>query len=102
MEKKIVVDFENILSELKLKEIKLCFLTTNMRTLCIEDSQENLYQMELYRHGSYLDQLIKDGTVVTFHQVEHSASQNIGKWQKEIWDISEVESFMKRQSIEVH
>lgn len=93
----IVVDFKNILSELELKKFKLCFLKD--RGLFIEDDQNNLYQMEEYRQGSYLDRLIKDGIVVNFHQVENSLCKNVGDWEKEIWDISEVENFIKRQSI---
>lgn len=94
---KIVVDFKNILSELELKQIKLCFIKNG--GLFIEDNQDNLYQMELYRQGSYLDRLIKDGIVVNFHQVETSFSENVGDWEKEIWGASEVAAFMKRQSL---
>lgn len=54
---KIVVDFKKILSELEAKQIKICFLRKN--SLYIEDRYNNLYEMELYRQGSYLDDLIK-------------------------------------------
>lgn len=93
----IVINFKNILSELESKKTKLCFLKG--RGLFIEDDQKNLYQMEVYRQGSYLDRLIKDGIVVKFHQVENFTSENIGDWEKEIWGVSEVESFIKRQSL---
>jgi hypothetical protein len=96
----ITVDFKNILSELKLKNLKICFLKKNIgRCIFIEDSQNNLYQMEVYRQVSYLDNLIKNGIVVNFHQVKMSLSKNIRDWEKEIWSISEVEAFMKRQSL---
>lgn len=93
---KILVDFKKILSELESKKIKLCFLKD--RGLFIEDDQKDLYQMEVYRQGSYLDRLIKDGIVVEFHQVENS-SNSVGDWEKEIWGVSEVEGFIKRQSL---
>lgn len=97
MKKVIMVDFKNILSELELKKINLCFLKD--RGLFIQDNQKNLYQMELYRQGSYLDRLIKDGIVVMFHQVEDYLSKNVGEWEKEIWGISEVEGFINRQRL---
>lgn len=97
MKNTITVNFKNILSELELKKIKLCFLKDG--GLFIEDSQNNLYQMETYRQGSYLDKLIKDGIVVNFNKVENYLSENVGDWRKEIWGISEVEDFMTRQSL---
>lgn len=93
----IAVDFKDILSELKLKKFNLCFL--KKRGLFIEDNQQNLYQMETYKLGSYLDKLIKEGIVVKFHQVEKSLSNNVKDWEKETWGVSEVEAFMKRQSL---
>jgi hypothetical protein len=97
MTKAIVLNFKNILSELKSQNLKLCFLKN--RGLFIEDNQGNLYQMEAYRYGSYLDNLIKNGIVVKFYQVENYLSNKIGDWEKEVWDISAVEGFMIRQSI---
>lgn len=88
----IVIDFKNVLSELELKKVKLCFLKD--RGLLIEDDQRNLYQMEVYRQGSYLDGLIRDGAVVKFNLVDASISKNIGDWEKEIWGVSEVEAFL--------
>lgn len=97
MTNKIDLNFKNILSELKSKNLKICFIKN--RGLFIEDNQKNLYQMELYRHGSYLDNLIKNGIVVKFQQTGSSFSKNIEEWEKEIWGIPEVEAFMKRQSL---
>ncbi|MGD6876821.1 hypothetical protein [Bacillus infantis] len=94
---KIIVDFKNLVSELNTKQIKLCFLRN--RGLFIEDGQNNLYQMETYRVGSYLDRLIQDGIKVEFHKVEKALSMNIGDWEKKIWDISEVKDFMKSQRL---
>ena len=55
--------------------------------------------MEVNRHGSYLDRLIRDGIVVKFHQVDTFKTKNIGDWEKEVWGVSEVEQFIKRQSL---
>lgn len=93
--KNITVDFKNLLSELELKNLTLCFMRNGF--IFIEDNQNNLYQMETIRVGSYLDQLIKDGIIVNFHQVEPLLVKNIGEWEKKRWDISTVEDFMKRQ-----
>lgn len=95
--KEILIDFKNILSELETKKSKLCFLKD--RGLFLEDDQNNLYQMETDRQGSYLNKLIKDGITVNFHQVGTFISKNIGDWEKEIWGVSEVEGFIKRQSL---
>jgi hypothetical protein len=97
MEKKIVINFKNIISELETKNIKLCFLKN--RSWFVVDSQNNMYQIETYRYGSYLDNLIKKGITVEFNHVDVSISKNIGDWEKEIWGVSEVKDFMKRQSL---
>lgn len=89
MGNKIVINFKNIVSELETKKLKLCFLIN--RGLFIIDEYNNLYQMELYRVGSYLDNLIKKGITVEFSYVD---SKNINDREKEIWDISEVENFI--------
>ena len=93
---KIIIDFKNVVSELESKDLKLCFLRNG--GLFIEDSHKNLYQMELNRSGSYLDKLIKEGTVVEFNLVDASY---VSEWEKEIWDTKEVKSFIKRQFINI-
>jgi len=92
--KKIVLNFKNVISELESKELKLCFLKD--RGIFIEDRQKNLYNMETYRHGAYLDRLIKDGITVEFNLVD---GKNIGDWEKEIWGVLDVKAFMERQSL---
>lgn len=94
MNKTIKINFGNIVSELKEKELKLCFLKG--RGMFIEDKNKILYKMENYRHGSYLDNLIKNGITVEFEKVDNSLSENIEDWEKEIWDIAGVKSFIKR------
>jgi len=95
MKNKIVIDFENIISELESKEVKLCFLKD--RGIFIEDIQGNLYQMETYWHGSYLDKLIKNGVVVEFNFVN---ATHIKDWEKEIFGTEEVKAFMERHYLE--
>ena len=97
MTKKIVVDFKNILSELENKKIRLCFVKS--KWLFIEDEQGNMYQMETCYYGSYLDKLIKNGSVVDFNYIDISLAQNIGDREKESWDVSEVKSFIRRQKL---
>ena len=89
MKNKFVINFKNIVSELKTKKLRLCFLIN--RGLFIMDEHNNLYQMELYRAGSYLDNLIKHGIIVEF---TYADSQNINDSEKEIWNISDVENFI--------
>lgn len=96
MNNKIVINFRNIVSELESKELKLCLLKD--RCWFIEDMQGNLYQMETYRLGSYLDKLIKDSIVVEFDLIDIALSKNIEDWEKEIWGVLEVKDFIKRQS----
>ena len=47
MKKNITVNFNNIISELETKGLKLCFRKNKVGTFII-DSQNNMYQMELY------------------------------------------------------
>lgn len=90
MKNKFVINFKNIVSELQTKKLKLCFLIN--RGLFLIDGCNNLYQMELYRVGSYLDNLIKHGITVEFNYID---SKNINDSEKEIWSISDVENFIK-------
>lgn len=89
MNKSIIINFKNIVSELKTKKLRLCFLKD--KGLFIIDEYNNLYQMELYRAGSYLDNLIKKEITVEFNYVD---SKNINDNEKEIWSISDVENFI--------
>jgi hypothetical protein len=97
MKNKIVLDFKNIISELENKNLKICFLKN--RGIFIEDIQKNLYNIETYLNGQYLDRLIKDGVTVKFNLIDISLSKNIMDWEKEIWGVSEVKAFIKRQSL---
>lgn len=91
MLEKFVINFKDIISELETKKLKLCFLVN--RGLFITDNYNNLYQMELYRVGSYLDNLIKKDTTVEFSYVDSSF---INESEKEVWDIPKVKKFIER------
>lgn len=92
MENKLIINFGNIIEEMKNKKIKLCFLK-NRCCLFIEDNKKNLYQMELYIVGSYLDKLIGNKITVKFNYIG-DLQKNIAEWEKEIWDIPDVENFI--------
>lgn len=94
MKDTVVLNFKNVVPELESKNLKLCFLK-NSNGIFIEDAQGNLYVIETYRHGSYLDRLIKDGIVVEFNRLDNS----IEDWKKEIWGVPEVEAFIERHSL---
>ena len=95
MNNKIAINFEHILSELKEKNLKLVFI--NNRGIYIQDNNKGLYQMELHKHCFYLDKLIKDADIIEFDYIEPPISQNISTLEKKIWEISDVQNFMKRQ-----
>jgi hypothetical protein len=96
MNNKVTIDFGNIISELEIKDINLCFLKD--RGLFIEDNQKHLYRMNNLDYDSYLDKLIKNKRVVEFEYVGE-VNGNINEWEKERWDITEINKFMNRQHL---
>jgi len=86
----ITVDFGNIISEMKDKNIRLCLVKD--KNWFVEDSESRLYHIESYK---YLDNLIKNRENVIFNIVECNLIED---WEKEIWTIKDVEDFIKRQS----
>lgn len=101
MKREIVLNFNNILTELKEKELKLCFLKGNGSTMLIEDAKGNMYDVETYYHNTYLDNLIKHDAKVSFNLIEDNEDiANIKEFGKiEVWDAPKVHSFMKRQDL---
>ncbi|WP_024344834.1 hypothetical protein [Lacrimispora indolis] len=97
MKKNITVNFKDIVAVLEKNNLKICFL--KRRGIFIEDEQKNLYQMENRHTGSYLDKLIKNAVEVTFYLVNPSISQCIEDWEREVWDVTQVKSFIKRHSL---
>lgn len=91
----ITLNFENILSEMKNKDIK--FILGIGNTMCIEDSQKNLYQIETYYHGSYLEKMIKNGYTVTFNPIETKQTEHLNdlyKNEKKIFDYNDMQDFL--------
>lgn len=95
----IIIDFGDIVSELKNKELVLCNRKTSVG-LFLLDKQNNLYMIENYYLGSYLDKLIKNKTVVEFKQLDASIRGNIEDWELENRDSNWLEDFIKRQHLD--
>lgn len=94
----IIINFGDVVVELKNKELVLCNRKTSVG-LFLLDKQNNLYMIENYYLGSFLDELIRNKTVVEFKLVDASLRDNIGDWELEIQDGEWIENFIKRQSI---
>lgn len=94
--KNITINFGNIVSELEEGNLNIVFLKN--RGIFLEDNKNNLYNMELEKQGSYLDNLIKNSEKVSFLLVPKTISKNIGEWEREIWSVLEVKEFINRQS----
>lgn len=94
----IIINFGDVVVELKNKELVLCNRKTSVG-LFLLDKQNNLYMIENYYLGSFLDKLIRNKTVVEFKLVDASLRDNVGDWELEIWDGEWIENFIKRQSI---
>ena len=94
----ITINFDDIVSELESKDLVLCNRKTSVG-LFLLDKQNNLYIIENYYLGSYLDKLIRNKTVVKFVYVDTSLRKNIEDWELEIWDCKWMENFIKQQSI---
>lgn len=94
---KIMIDFGNVVEEMKNKKVKLCLLHKRVGWFLI-DSQNRFYQIESYYCGGYLDRYIKEKIKIEFNIVPISSSITIEYWEIEIWDVQKVEDFIKRQS----
>jgi len=97
--KKIIIDFGDLVSELKNKELVLCNRKTSVG-LFLLDTQSNLYIIEDYYLGSYLDKLIRNRKVVEFKQLETSLRENIEDWELENWNSDWIEGFIRRQHLD--
>ena len=89
---KIVVDFGNIIEEMKNKKIKLCRLYERTSWFII-DNQDRMYHIETYYDGGYLDKFI----IEKLH-IPVPVMGNIEEWEKDIWDAKDVKKFIERQS----
>lgn len=97
----ITIKFSNILSEMKNKDIK--FILGIGNTMCIEDNQKNLYQIETYYHSSYLEKLIKNGYTVTFNLIETKQTEHLNdlyKNEKKVFDYNNMQNFLIEHYLE--
>lgn len=90
----IVLDFGNIVSELEAKHLKLLKVKDN-NNLFVVDHKGNLYGIEPYYAGGYLDRFIGEKFVVSFERMEQPV-RDFEDWRKEFMDASWVKSFIER------
>lgn len=90
----VVLDFGNIVSELETKNLKLLKIKDN-NNLFVVDCDGNLYGIEPYYAGGYLDRFIGEKFVISFERMEQPA-RNFEDWRKEFMDASWVKSFIER------
>lgn len=93
---KVIIDFGNIVEEMKRKQINLCLLRN--KTWIIIDSQNRFYQMESYYNGGFLDKYIINKIKIEFNLIHKSVNDSVKMYEMEIWDDKKVEDFIKRQS----
>ena len=87
----IIINFGDLIHNLENNNVKLCFLKN--RGIFLENTKKELYQMEAYHIGSYLDKLIKNKISINFKKVN---TDFIEEWEKEVWEIKELKEFMKK------
>lgn len=92
---KIVINYGNLINELKDKELRLFFRKTDNVGIFIQDNKDNVYQIETYWVGSYLDKMIKNKVCAEFIQVDKNI---IKDWEKDFIDWQYVENFIKRHN----
>ena len=90
----IVLDFGNIVSELEEKNLKLLKVKDN-NNLFVVDREGNLYGIETYYAGGYLDRFIGEKFVISFERMEQP-TRDFEDWRKEFLDASWVKSFIER------
>ncbi|GAA0102541.1 hypothetical protein UT300012_32560 [Paraclostridium bifermentans] len=96
--KEITIDFANIISELKNKNLNIVFLK-NRNAIFIEDNKNNLYVIEDNFVGSYLDTLILKGKKVVFHLTDSKIGKEIGEWEvSKRRNFKKIEDFIKDSS----
>lgn len=71
----ITVNFGNLLSEMKNKELRIVLGIGN--SINIIDAKGNLYNIEIYYDGSYIDKIARDYRVVTFNLIETTQAEHL-------------------------
>lgn len=90
----IVLDFGNIVSELETKNLKLLKVKDN-NSLFVVDCEGNLYGIEPYYAGGYLDRFIGEKFVISFERTEWP-TRDFEDWRKQFMDASRVKSFIEK------
>ena len=75
----MVLDFKNIVSDLKNKKVRLFI----RKGFIFAEDINNLYQMDNYLQGTCIDKLISNSMKVKFNIVDTTLSKNIKSWEKE-------------------
>ena len=88
----ITINFGDLIHNLENNNLKLCFLKG--RGIFLENIKKELYQMEIYYIGSYLDKLIKNKISINFKKVN---TDFIEEWEKETWELKKLKEFMKNK-----
>lgn len=94
MNDKIVLDFGNIVSELETKNLKFLTVKDN-NNLFVVDSEGNLYGIESYYAGGYLDRFIGEKYIISFEPMEQP-TKDFEDWRKVFMDASWVKDFIER------
>jgi len=89
--KQLIINFGDLIHNLENNNVKLCFLKN--RGMFLENIKKELYRMDSFYVGSYLDKLIKNKTVINFKKVN---TDFIEEWEKEVWELKELKEFMKK------
>lgn len=94
MNDKIVLDFGSIVSQMESEGLRLLTVKDN-NTLFVVDGKDNLYAIEPYYAGGYLDRFIGERNVVSFELVEQPVI-NFENWRKKFLDATWVKDFIER------
>ncbi len=94
MNDNIVLDFGNIVSELETKNLQLLKIKDN-NGLFVVDGEGNLYGIETYYAGGYLDRFIGEKFIISFEPRERP-TRDFEDWRKEFLDASWIKSFIER------
>lgn len=76
---KITINFGDLVNELKNKGLRIFIRKTYNTSMFIQDNQDNVYQIEDYFMGSYLDKMIKNKVCVEFIQVDKNIIKDYEK-----------------------
>lgn len=95
MDKKILeINFGNLIEDLRKNDLKLILLKDKVG-MFIQDINNNIYEIETYWLGSYLDKLIKNKATVVFNLIDRNMISN---FDKEIFTWKNIQDFIEKHS----